>query len=361
MYDGAIDLTITGGVEPYTILWNSGSQAEDISGLGPGTYTVLITDSDNNCAKGYYTITEPIDLLVSGTVSNVTCFNGSDGLIDLSVSGGSEPYSYFWNVFFNGQDLNLVEAGQYFVTVTDGNNCTKELDFIVSEPQQMSITSVLSHVSCFGGSNGMVNITPAGGTGPYTYLWSDGSVNEDLQNKPIGSYYVTVTDSHGCTKTGGPYILTQPTDLDVTETVTQISCNGAHDASISISVSGGTPGYYYTWNDWATIPTRLNLSPGQYTVTVTDSKGCEDVTVVLIYQPFALAVQEDITHNTCFGNENGQIIVTTTGGVGPYQYLWANAAITPTISNLAAGSYGLTVTDFKGCNLIDTFEVQQPD
>lgn len=103
MYDGAIDLTITGGVEPYTILWNSGSQAESISGLGPGTYTVLITDSDNNCAKGYYTITEPIDLLVSGTVSNVTCFNGADGLIDLTVSGGSEPYSYFWNVFFTAR------------------------------------------------------------------------------------------------------------------------------------------------------------------------------------------------------------------------------------------------------------------
>ncbi len=361
MYDGAIDLTLSGGTPDYTILWNSGSNLEDISGLGPGNYTVYITDQDNHCAKGYYTITEPAELISTGSVTPVTCFNGSNGSIDLSVSGGEAPYNYFWNVFYNGEDLNMVEAGQYFVTVTDNNQCTQVLDFWVTEPSQISINPVLNQVSCFGGSNGSVDISPAGGTPPYTYQWTGGVTTEDLINKPAGSYFVTVTDAHGCYRSGGPYVLTHPTDIEVTTNVTQISCNGAHDGSIEVNATGGTPGYYYTWNDWATTSTRTNLSPGQYTVTVTDSKGCEDVSVILIYQPFVLTVTEDITHIHCFGNTDGEIIVTVNGGVSPYQYDWSNGAITPTISNLEAGAYALTVTDHKGCFLIDTFDVQQPD
>lgn len=361
MYDGAIDLTLSGGTPDYTILWNSGSILEDISGLGPGTYTVYVTDQDNHCAKGYYSITEPQELIASGIVTPVSCFNGANGGIDLSVSGGEGPYTYFWNVFYNGEDLIMVEAGQYFVTVTDNNQCTKELDFWVTEPTQITINPVLNQVSCNGGSNGSIDISPAGGTSPYTYQWTGGITSEDLLNRPAGSYFVTVTDAHGCYRTGGPYVLTQPTAIDLTTNVTQISCNGAHDGSIEVIATGGTPGYYYTWNDWATMPTRTNLSPGQYTVTVTDSKGCEAVSVILIYQPFVLTVSEDITPVTCFGGNEGEIIITVNGGVSPYTYLWSEGSITPTLSNLEAGSYALTVTDFKGCTLIDTFDVEQPD
>lgn len=127
---------------------------------------------------------------------NVSCFNGSNGSIALSVAGGSPDYTYVWSNGETTQDLAGLEPGTYIVTVTDLNNCTASLDISITGPLQVIfVTESIDLVNCPGESNGSVNITPTGGTTPYSFSWSDGSTNEDLNDVPVGNYTVTITDA----------------------------------------------------------------------------------------------------------------------------------------------------------------------
>ncbi|WP_018345029.1 SprB repeat-containing protein, partial [Cytophaga aurantiaca] len=210
--NGAIDAVVTGGpTMPYTYSWSNGATTEDISGLTAGNYTLSITDGNNCTLSKTFTVTEPTPITTTSTVTNVSCLGGSDGSIDITISGGSTPYiSTVWSNGATTEDISGLTAGAYSVVVTDQNNCKKTSNFTITQPlTTVTTTSSITNIDCNGASTGAVTLTPTGGTAPYTYLWNNGATTQNLSGVAAGSYSVTITDNKGCAKPFGPFSVTQ--------------------------------------------------------------------------------------------------------------------------------------------------------
>jgi hypothetical protein len=275
--NGAIDITPTGGVPPYTYLWApGGATTQDLSGATAGLHSVTVKDVNNRTVSGSWTITQPTALALSQTHVNELCNGGSTGSIDLTVTGGTGTYTYLWAPGgATTQDLAGLAAGDYSVTVTDGNGCTASLGPIsITQSAPFVLSSTHVNVLCNGGSTGSIDLTVTGGTGTYTYLWSPGgATTQDLAGLAAGDYTVTVTDGNGCSASLGPISVTQPAALALGESHTT-TCLGSPDGSITLTVSGGTASYTYLWSNGATTQNLTGLVAGSYSVTVTDAHNC---------------------------------------------------------------------------------------
>jgi hypothetical protein len=201
-----------------------------------------------------------------------------------------------------------------------------------------------------------------GGTGGYTYAWSNGATTANLSNVGAGSYTCTVTDGNGCTTTSNTVNITEPTALNASLTGTDISCNGLTDGSVALSVSGGTSGYTYAWSNGVTTANLNNIASGNYTCTVTDANSCTVVSNnVTVSEPTVITISNTTivndTNVIVNNSGNGSVDITPSGGTPPYQYLWSNGDVTQSIMSLDSGSYALTVTDNNGCVETFTFTV----
>ena len=244
---------------------------------------------DNSCtATETVTITEPTALSLSSTQVNVSCNGGSDGSIDLSVAGGTAPYTYSWDDAGSSttQDISSLPIGTYTVTVTDDNSCTATQTVTITEPNALSLSSTQLNVSCNGGSDGSIDLSVSGGIAPYTYSWNNpsNSTTQDIGSLTAGTYTVTVTDDNSCTATE-TVTITEPTALSLSSTQVNVSCNGGSDGSIDLSVAGGTAPYTYSWNDPSNSTSQdiSSLAAGTYTVTVTDDNSCTATETVTDY------------------------------------------------------------------------------
>src|SRR5690606_8474173 len=177
---------------------SNGESTQDISALIAGDYTVTVTDANGCTATETITITEPDELTLSYTPVNVSCFGGSNGSIDLSVTGGTGSYTYAWSNGESTQEISTLIAGDYTVTVTDANGCTATETITFTEPDELILSYTPVNVSCFGESNGSIDLSVTGGTGFYTYAWSNGESTQDISTLIAGDYTVTVTDTNGC-------------------------------------------------------------------------------------------------------------------------------------------------------------------
>ncbi len=363
--NGSINITPTGGTAPYTYLWTNGATTQDLTALAPGTYGVTITDA-NGCTNNSYsaTITQPAaGLSVTGITTNISCFGGNTGAVDITVNGGTSPYTYNWSTGAGTQDISGLVAGNYSVTITDANGCTITHSTSVTQPAAgLTITGVGTNILCNGGTTGAVNITPAGGTAPYSFNWSTGAGTEDITGLIAGNYTVTVTDANGCTNTYS-ITLTQPAAaLSVTGTSTNINCFGGTTGSIDITPAGGTGPYTYSWTNGATTQDITNLGPGTYGVTITDANGCTNNSYsATITQPAAgLVATAIVTNVSCFGLNNGAIDLAVNGGTPGYTYNWSTGSGSQDISGLFAGTYSVTATDANGCTVTFSTPITQP-
>jgi len=271
---GSIDLTVTGGISPYSYLWSNNATTEDLTNIPAGTYSCIITDSSSQTIlSGNIVVGEPAAISGTTSITNVSCNSGADGSINLSVSGGTGSYTYAWSNAAITQNLTGLPAGIYSVTITDGNSCTKTVSNIsVSEPTAISETTSITNVSCNGGANGSINLSVSGGTGSYTYAWNNAAITQNLTGLPAGIYSVTITDANNCTKTISNISVSEPTAILGTTSITNVSlCNGNANGSINLSVSGGTGGYTYAWSNAAITQNLTGLSAGTYSVTITDA------------------------------------------------------------------------------------------
>ena len=355
---GSVVLNATGANAPYTY---GGSPTQNLS---PGTYTYTAT-STNGCVSApvTITITQPqVGLILSNTQVNVLCFGNNTGSIDLTVTGGTGPYTYAWSNNTTAQDPSNLIAGAYTVTVTDANGCAATTTVTITQPASALVaTTTQVMIACFGGSTGSVNMTPTGGTAPYTYVWTGGSTAQSAIGVPAGTYTVVVTDANGCTTTISATITQPQAPLSLATTQVNVLCFGNSTGSIDLSPSGGTPGYTYAWSNNSTIQDPLNLIAGTYTVVVTDANGCIDTTSVIITQPQSgLSLSSTQVNVLCFGNNTGSINLTVTGGTGPYTYAWSNNTTSQDPSNLIAGVYTVTVTDANGCTATLSITITQP-
>ncbi|TND03488.1 MAG: Adhesin AidA-related [Bacteroidetes bacterium] len=362
---GSATINAGGGTGPYTYSWNPGGQTTaTATNLNAGTYTCTVTDANGCTNTATFNITQPA--LLSTTTSSVSSNCGqANGQVSVTASGGILPYSYLWAP--GGQTtatvINLM-AGNYTVTVTDGNGCTTSNTANISNISGGNVSITASTpVTCNGGSNGSATATMVGGTLPYTYAWTpSGGTAATATNLTAGTYTITVTDGVGCATTA-TVTITEPTLLTSSITAsTPVSCNAGNNGSATVTASGGTPGYTYTWTPaGGSSTTATGLTAGSYTVTISDINNCTTTSTVSITQPTALSATTSLTNVNCFGGNNGTAGVTVTGGVSPYTYSWnPGGQTTQNATGLTAGSYTVTATDANGCTITASVTLTQP-
>ena len=359
---GGIDLTVSGGVPLYNIAWSNNAVTEDITNLTAGKYLVLVTDANGCMHTDSVTLTQPASGLSSSNfVQNTTCYGSTDGYIFYDVQGGTMPYDYDWS---NGDSLtnifNLI-AGAYDVTTTDANGCVVTDTIAVDQPQQITILSVANPVTCFGEENGIVDITVSGGTAPYSYQWMNSdfvlsAITQDLINYPSDTYIVTATDFLGCTATLA-IPLSEPVALGANVTANNISCAGASDGNIDISLSGGVPAHTFLWSNGATSEDLQNIIAGTYTVTITDANNCVLQQVYTLSEPDPISLSYEVQEVSCSDQHDGEVYVVAAGGTNNYTYLWSNGTTLNPALGFTGGTHSLTITDASGCTKDTTFFV----
>jgi gliding motility-associated-like protein len=395
--NGIIDLTVTGGSNDYTYLWDdpAASTTQDLSGLEAGIYEVTVTDNSQICASGNPYITtlqvevpEPDPIVVDSYVTHNDCGGGTpEGEINItSITGGAGSYTLTWDaspyITPGAWHQTGLPGGEYTVVITDADGCSITRSFTVDEPDPLDFTLNVDNSDC-SQNNAIEIVNPVGGTGNYEYVWAGPGVDTSsptitLQsNLPGGEYTVTMVDvgnAHNC-NISKSVTLTKP--LDVTYTVQSETCPGANNGSIDITPSEGVPPYSFSWTTTdgsglsPTQEDQSGLSAGTYEVEVTDSNpdGPCTFTISDIEVPVAntITVASDITHVRCFGASTGAININVTGGSGPYNYDWSGpdgfTSSNQNISGLEAGSYTVVITDVISgttCSVTETFAVNEP-
>lgn len=362
---GSIALTAAGGTTPYTYSWSPGGQTtSSVTALSSGSYTGVVTDANGCINTSTFTITQPLPITHTLVPTNVSCFNGTNGAVTTTVSGGTSPYSFTWLPGGStSQNATGLSAGNYTLTITDNFNCTAITTVAITQPTLLVATTSITNETCDYLNNGSASVSQTGGTPSYTYSWQPGGqTTASIINQASGTYTVTGTDGNGCPATAVATI-SEPTPLVVNFTnQINVSCFGGSDGSVSASVSGGTPNYTYSWSPGGVTTSTINNIPiGTYTVSVTDNNSCVATNTVIITQPTDIITTSTITNVSCNAGSDGIISITPSGGISPYTYFWSAAgATTSSVSNLPAGNYSVTVTDANGCVKNYTYTVTQP-
>lgn len=386
-----LSFTLPAGVTASSILWSStcggtfsSTTAQTVTFTAPVVNSttsciikVVVTDGCNRTSFDARPITIVGCSMQVATTLTSLCFGSTNtGVINATVTNGTAPFSYNWARTGGGTGtgnsnaasfaISGLQAGTYALTVTDAEGCSDAITALtLSQASQIVINGNVTNVSCNGGNTGAIAITSVtGGAGGYTYLWTGGSTSLTRTGLTAGTYTITVTDQKTCTNSK-VFTVTQPDALSIgTPTVTNVACFGKSTGQIAITASGGTTPYTYLWNDGVTTQNRTGLAAGTYAVTVTDNKNCQSTkSNIQVTQPAAaLSLTSTTTNVGCGGGNTGMITVTPSGGTAPYSYNWSGTPTgdgTATITNLAAGTYSVTVTDSKSCTAVLSATVAQ--
>ena len=257
------------------------------------------------------------------------------------------------NIVSGSYIVTITDNGTYNLTITDDNFCKKYESFTINTPAQLSSQIFSTNVSCRGLSDGTVNLTPVGGTAPYSFLWNNTQTTEDLSGLAIGTYSVEIEDANNC-QSVDTAIVTQPlANLNIATSQTNLVCNSVPTGTIQLTVTGGTQPYSYSWDNGYTSSDLSNLFAGTYEVTVTDVNNCQAIASVTLTEANAIVANPVINNSTC-GNSDASVNVSVLGGTGAgtYSYLWSNGASSNVLLNIKAGAYTLTITDASSCSEI---------
>ncbi len=343
--------TPTGGTAPYSYNWTPGNPTGDgttsVTGLTAGTWTCTVTDANSCTASRNFTVTQPASA-VSGTavITNIACNGGATGSINLTPSGGTPGYTFNWVGGITTEDRTGLVAGTYSVTITDTSGCTAIRSFTITQPTAISGTTVITNVSCNGGSNGAINLTPSGGTSPYTYNWGGGITTEDRTGLSAGTYAVTITDANGCTGSVSVTVTQPSAPVSGTTVITNVSCNGGSNGAINLTPSGGTAPYTFNWGGGITTEDRTGLSAGTYSVTITDTNGCTGiVSGISVTQPATIIPTFTQVAPICSGATLAALPTTSTNSiVGTWSPALDNANTTTYTFTPSTGQCGTTAT-----------------
>jgi gliding motility-associated-like protein len=363
---GQATVLVDNGSRDYVYLWSSGETNATASALAAGQNSVTVTDSDGCIATADITIQAPAEIHIIPTVSQPNCAVAEDGQIDLGLSGGTGDLQIIWDNNSTNISLSDLSAGTYCVTITDSNFCTESECFDLQAQNPIQISSDISKVSCNPGTDGAISVQPSGGSGKYEYLWNGPngytSQNKDIVGLDAGSYSLIVTDANNrqCQSVTFEFALAINTDLTTTLELTDaFTCVNDPNGRLDLIVEGGESPYTYLWSDGSVENNLMGLSQGVYSVTVTDANDCTSVSQMTITDDRILQNQVTKQDLMCAGTEDGFITLLTTGGNEPYQYEWNVPGIEPTINNLSAGQYSVTVTDAVGCTVIEAIELTE--
>ena len=360
--DGSLSVSVSGGMAPFTYQWTNNITSDTlttdtITNLISARYTCQVTDSNNCINNTSYIFSEPIQMQVNQNNTHITCYGDTNGVTVLNISGGDGNYTL--NAF--GLTLSLlgsstvsssqffpggIPAGIYPFSVSDGSGCIINDTIIITQPDVLSSTSNISNISCYGLVDGSVSLNISGGTPPYVQDWAGFNPNTLSE----GTFFFSVTDSNNCMVSDSAVII-EPDSLSYTSTINQVSCYGLSDASVVFTISGGVSPYYQDWGS----NNPLALSVGTHSYTISDTNGCSISDSVLITEPTELLVSIISTNILCYGGNNGTATLTISGGTLPYNEDWYG--VDPLA--LTADTYLYTVTDTNGCIVSDSVTITQ--
>jgi gliding motility-associated-like protein len=388
--NGAISLTVNGGVPPYEFHWrevnfDSTYTTQSISNVRGGDYLLTITDTLGCVFTDTLTIPNLGFVPVNINPNTYVC-NGLLGGVSINAPQADSLYyfNYSWSStyntgFFLTNDSVFTSgtsflAGSYTITVTDiQTGCAHYYDFTINQSETpLTVAEVVNHNQCFENTNGSIQLYPTGGDPLPTYqvTWSGPnaftSQSFSISGLAVGDYHYVVSDDMACVVHGTVRI--EPVIPVQGHIVSQnVLCYGQNTGSAHAIFSGGTGNLSYSWSNGQASPEITALAAGLYTVTVTDSLSCSKTASVLIQEPDEIIISNDfIIDVSCFGYSDGSIGLTTTGGTGELEFDWlfngmSFAQVTEDITNLQAGIYHLMVTDSAGCTAAAIFEITQPE
>lgn len=341
-----------------------------------GTFSLGLIDdlSDNSLASNWSKQTQfttpgsrnifCIPISVSSTVIGASCNGVSDGIIVNTISGGTAPFSYSWTNGLVTQNGTNLAGGNHTLTITDDYGCIHNEDFIINEPAQLTGNVVFTNETYFQADDGTASIAASGGVPPYTYLWSTNETTDSISNLVPGNYSVQITDANNCQLTETFEILAiDCSTFDVQVSKTDQTYYQTNDGTATLSISNGTAPYTYAWSNGDTNSIVDSLLPGNYTVDVIDTLGCN------MLVPFTIdsvdcsnfAVQISSTNETAYQLNNGTALASSTGGISPYTYTWSTGSNLQSINNLSAGNYSLNVVDGIGCPQTNSLTISAYD
>jgi len=320
------------------------------------TYIVTVSQG-TGCFK-----TDTVEVIVyephSPFLGNDTIFCGTP--LSWTLDAGTGYGGYLWSTGETSQMIIVSTSFKYSVTVTDQNGCvgqSNEINVIFNPTINSMIVGTDVSSTCT--VDGFADLTVTGGTGPYTYFWSTGNTTEDIGPLATGTYWVAITDYNECIITDQVFIAV-PAALNLSHNVSDVSCNGVGDGSITISASGGNQPYTFNWSNGENSQNLANLSPGTYTITMTDATGCMISTSATVNEPAVLKATVTGWDITTTSGSDGIADVAITGGIPPFNILWSNGSTAQNINGLTAGIYIASVTDQNGCHSADTVEIVEP-
>ena len=360
--NGGIDLTISGGVSPFTFVWASGPTSEDLANVPPGSYSVQVKGANGCVSTANFTVQDnPVAIAVTGTPTVNTSCVSPNGLVNINVSPAG-TYNYLWSNTETSEDIAGLASGTYTVTVSQGLTCSSEASFTVNNNTPAPVLTQVVNPDICSGSVGGINLSVTGNSTPYSFNWSNMATTEDLANIGQGTYAVTVTGSDGCTATGSYSVPNTSNTFSFTGTASANTLCGSGNGSVNLTVTPAGS-YNFIWSNMATTEDISGLVPGTYEVTVSDNGTCT------ASQQFIVANNSPAPNITgvpnpvlCFGESTGAINLTVTGGTAPFIFDWS-----PSIpgspedpSGLAADIYSVTVTAASGCSSTASYTINQP-
>ena len=347
---GTAEVTVNGGVAPFTYQWDNGMSGPQIDSLPAGPLTVTVT-AYNGCD---IVVTDTIGLEESPLEIEVQtqqpgCVGDSTGWVVANAPGAFLPAAYLWNTGDTTAAVSNLPAGTYSVTVEDAMGCSGIKSFQLDNASNLNIKLEAGQPTCYGTNNGRVKVHPMDGLPPFTFKWNTGDSTNILENLSPGIYIVTVTDEAGCFQVDS-VTLAYPQAFQASLQVKNASHCAAKDGKITPTINqGGSWPFSFEWSTGSTDSVLQNIGAGLYSVTITSSEGCLFVDSAMVQQPTNLVVSVSGTSLVCGNENNGMLSAAVQYGTFPYQFIWNNGATSPGIQNLAPGAYSVTVTSTEGC------------
>ncbi|NBR13107.1 MAG: PKD domain-containing protein [Crocinitomicaceae bacterium] len=365
--NGSATVSASGGTAPYTYSWAPGSLtgATQIA-LGPNVYTVTATDAAQCTGTTTITITQPTAItLTSSNIVSAAC-GTANGAATVNATGGTGAYTYSWSPSGGTTaTASNILGGSYTVTVQDANQCSQILTVVIPNTGGPTIDNIaVINATCTNPNAGSITVTASGGTGALSYQLGTGTpqTSNVFSNLAAGSYTITVSDAN-CSNTGTATI-SAPTSFNLTQgTIVSADC-GATNGSATVTATNGSGNYTYNWSPaGGTNATASNIEAGTYNVTVTDqTSGCQETLQFIVPAAGGPTLTLTNSQTLCATSSDGTITASATGGTGPYTF--ALGTETPqtsaTFSNLAAGTYQVTVFDANNCPATQSTTITSP-
>lgn len=362
--NGSIEALVVGGAGDYTISWSNGAADFSVQDLPAGEISVTVTDANGCMTVANPSIETPEELVADLSAIEISCADVNDGQLMAMVEGGTSPYNFNWSNGSTDENISELEAGEYSLTIIDDNNCITELSMELQSPLALVLNVSSTNESLEGASDGTADVEVLGGTPPYTYEWDNGETTSAIENLGPGEYTVIVTDANDCTSEFTIEITSgaDPCDsFSITASSSDVTCFSGADGTASVEIESITSEIFINWSTGDLgVESIDNLEAGIYTVTVSDENGCVEQANIEILEGALIEIDFETTNVICFGDENGTIEASISGGTGPYDLQWSNGESEDLLTGLPIGEYSLIVVDANGCSAMDNTVVSSP-